>query len=129
MLYWAEGAKDRNMASFANSDAAMVELYSRFLRESLEVDPKRIRLRVNCYTGNGKEVDEIEDYWLGIVGLGRNNLYAPTVDLHPASQSGKQKGKLLYGVCDLRVTSTEIVQHIFGAIQEYGGFEEPAWLG
>ncbi len=25
--------------------------------------------------------------------------------------------------------STEIVQHIFGAIQEYAGFDEPRWLG
>jgi hypothetical protein len=24
--------------------------------------------------------------------------------------------------------STHLVQHIFGAIQEYGGFEEPRWL-
>jgi hypothetical protein len=24
--------------------------------------------------------------------------------------------------------NTWIVQHIYGAIQEYGGFEEPAWL-
>jgi len=40
-------------------------------------------------------------------------------------------GKALpYRVCALTVArSTPIVQHIFGAIQEYGGFEEPAWLG
>jgi hypothetical protein len=24
--------------------------------------------------------------------------------------------------------STRIVQHIYGAIQEYAGFEEPRWL-
>ena len=23
---------------------------------------------------------------------------------------------------------THLIQHIYGAIQEYGGFEEPAWL-
>jgi hypothetical protein len=33
-----------------------------------------------------------------------------------------------YGVCSLRVNSTWMVQHIYGAIQEYGGFDEPAWL-
>jgi hypothetical protein len=26
------------------------------------------------------------------------------------------------------VYSTAIVQHIYGAIQEYGGFDEPRWL-
>jgi hypothetical protein len=32
------------------------------------------------------------------------------------------------GVCTIRVNSTRVVQHIFGAIQEYGGLDEPAWL-
>ena len=30
--------------------------------------------------------------------------------------------------CRLRLHSTRVVQHIFGAIQEYGGFDEPRWL-
>jgi hypothetical protein len=32
----------------------------------------------------------------------------------------------LYGVCELH--STRVVQHIYGAIQEYAGFDKPAWL-
>jgi hypothetical protein len=28
----------------------------------------------------------------------------------------------------LSLGSTQIVQHIYGAIQEYAGFEEPRWL-
>jgi len=31
-------------------------------------------------------------------------------------------------VGNLAYCSTEIVQHIYGAIQEYAGFEEPRWL-
>jgi hypothetical protein len=46
----------------------------------------------------------------------------------PTSSSGRAKNKLPYGVCSLRVNSTPAVQHVFGAIQEYAGFEEPAWL-
>ena len=42
--------------------------------------------------------------------------------------SGRAKKRLTYGVCTLRVHSTWMVQHINGAIQEYAGFEEPAWL-
>jgi len=33
-----------------------------------------------------------------------------------------------YGVCRLCLGDTRIAQHIYGAIQEYGGFEEPRWL-
>ena len=28
----------------------------------------------------------------------------------------------------LAVHDTQLVQHIYGAIQEYAGFEEPRWL-
>jgi hypothetical protein len=34
----------------------------------------------------------------------------------------------LYGVCALELHSTRVVQHIYGAIQEYAGFDKPAWL-
>lgn len=46
----------------------------------------------------------------------------------PTSSSGRARKKLPYGVCTLTVCSTRLVQHIYGAIQEYGGFDEPAWL-
>jgi hypothetical protein len=35
---------------------------------------------------------------------------------------------LPYGTCALIVNSTEIVQTIYGSIQELGGFDRPAWL-
>ena len=43
----------------------------------------------------------------------------------PTSSSGRARNKLPYGVCTLRVHSTWMVQHIYGAIQEYAGFDEP----
>ena len=46
----------------------------------------------------------------------------------PTSSSGRAKNKRPYGVCALRVHNTWMLQHIYGAIQEYGGFDEPAWL-
>jgi len=39
MLYWAEGSKQRNRLTFANSDVEMVRFFSRFLRECLGVAP------------------------------------------------------------------------------------------
>lgn len=47
----------------------------------------------------------------------------------PTSSSGRKANKLPLGVCTLRVKkSTRLLQHIYGAIQEYGGFDEPRWL-
>jgi hypothetical protein len=50
------------------------------------------------------------------------------VNHFPTSSSGRQTNKLPYGVCSIKLGSTRVVQHIYGAIQEYGGFEEPRWL-
>jgi hypothetical protein len=40
----------------------------------------------------------------------------------------KRANRLPYGTCRVSVSKTQVVQHIHGAIQEYGGFERPEWL-
>ena len=129
MLYWAEGTKSRNTISFSNSDLNMVRFFARFLRESLEVQPEQLTIRLNVYTGNGISVSQIEDHWLNALGLPRSVLRGHTLNHTPTSSSGRKTDRLPYGVCSLAVLkSTHLVQHIYGAIQEYGGFEESRWL-
>ena len=129
MLYWAEGAKQRNTLTFANSETAMVTFFASFLRESLDVDPADFRIRLNVYTNNGLGLVEIEEHWLRELALPRSCLRGHTLNHYPTSSSGRRHRKLPFGVCTLKVArSTLLVQHIFGAIQEYGDFEEPRWL-
>jgi hypothetical protein len=130
MLYWSEGSKDRNMLTFANSDVSMVQFFARFLRECLGIPDERMTVRLNVYLGNGLSLEAIENHWLQALSLPRSCLRGHQIDHYPTSSSGTRLNKLPYGVCALRVLrSTPILQHIFGAIQEYGGFEEPKWLG
>lgn len=129
MLYWAEGAKERNVVKFANSDPAMVRFFASFLTVCFDVPAPDFRLRLNVYTNNGLAMAEIENYWLQALKLPRTCLRGHTLNSYPTSSSGKKRNKLPYGVCFLTVAkSTHIVQHIYGAIQEYAGFEEPRWL-
>ena len=129
LLYWAEGSKNRNTACFANSDVHMVRFFTTFLRESLGVESHEMTIRLNVYTTNGLSVREVEEYWLRALNLPRTVLRGHTLNHTPTSSSGQKKDRLPYGVCSVRVLeSTRIVQHIYGAIQEYGGFEEPRWL-
>lgn len=129
MLYWAEGTKDRNTVRFANSDRAMVRFFLRFLRESLGVSTDALTLSLNVYVNNGLTLREIEDHWLWGLGLPRSCLRKHQLNHTPTSSSGRRRKKLPYGVCTLRVRrSTRLVQHIYGAIQEYAGFDEPRWL-
>lgn len=128
MLYWAEGSKNRNVCKLANSDPRMLRTFRRFLSEAMGVPDERMVLGLNLYLGNGLTVTDIENHWMEILELPRTAFRKHVVDHFPTSSSGRRRNKLPYGVCSLEVGSTELVQHIFGAIQEYGGFDEPRWL-
>jgi transposase-like protein len=127
MLYWAEGAKARNILQFGNSDPAMMQFFLRFLREALQIEENKIGLRINCYTGNGLDVKEIEHFWRELLGLPESALKKTIINRQPTSS--QQKGrKLPYGMCIIDVCDTRAVQHIFGAIQAYSGIDNPVWL-
>jgi hypothetical protein len=128
MLYWAEGAKERNTVKFVNSDVAMVRLFVSFMRDCFGVLPADFRLRLNVYTNNGLTLEQVEAYWLRELELPRSCVREHVVNHFPTSSSGTKRS-LPYGVCTLSVArSTHLVQHIYGAIQEYARFEEPRWL-
>jgi hypothetical protein len=129
MLYWAEGSKDRNDVRLTNSDSRLVQFFCRFLTVSLEIDPLDIRVSINVYTNNGLSIRDVEEHWLGVLGLPRSCLRKHRLNHTPTSSSGQARGRLPYGVCRVSVHSTRAVQQIYGAIQEYGGFDEPSWLG
>lgn len=128
MLFWAEGAKRRNTIQFTNSDPHMLALFRRFLVEAMAIEPDEIVMSINVYTNNGMTIEEIERYWLDLLKLPSTSVRKHMLNHMPTSSSGRAKNKLPYGVVTLHVHSTWMVQHIYGAIQEYAGFDEPAWL-
>ncbi len=129
MLYWAEGRKARNTVQLVNSDASMVRFFRDATRGCFGVGSERFALRLNVYLGNGLTLRQVEDHWLEALDLPRSCLRGHQVNHFPTSSSGRKRNRLPYGVGSLRVSrSTEIVQHIYGAIQEYGSFDEPRWL-
>jgi hypothetical protein len=128
MLYWAEGSKSRNCATLCNSDVRMLQFFRRFLVEAMAAHPQEIVISINVYLGNGLELEEIEAYWLEALDLSPSCTRKHMVNHFPTSSSGKKTNRLPYGVCRLTVHDTRLVQHIFGAIQEYVEFEEPRWL-
>jgi hypothetical protein len=129
MLYWAEGSKHRNTVTLSNSDRQMVRFFRQFLTRCFEVNRDDFVLRLNVYTNNGLTIEDIEQHWLTTLDLPETCLRGHSLNHYPTSSSGKKRNRLPYGVCQLKVRrSTWLVQHIYGAIQEYAGFEEPAWL-
>ena len=107
----------------------MMEVFARFLRECFSITSEDLTFSLNVYTNNGMNIDEVEFFWMELLGLSRRSARKHVVNHFPTSSSGKRTHKLPYGVCSLTVKrSTRIVQHIYGAIQEYSGIEQPGWL-
>jgi hypothetical protein len=126
MLYWAEGAKSRNSLVLANSDVNMIKFFLSFLKEGLGVRDDEISIRLNVYLGNGRSIREIEDYWIQRLVLPRSCLRKHSINHFPTSSSGKKRDCLPFGVCTIRaLRSTRLVQHIYGAIQEYTALDQP----
>jgi hypothetical protein len=124
MLYWAEGGKLRNRLYFVNSDPNMQLLFMRFLREEMGIKDSEIVVYIHCHTHDRQEIDRIRNYWVDLLEL-------PTTCLRKTyikKGSEIRRNTLKNGVCGIGVYKTEIIQHIYGAIQEYGGFDNPEWL-
>jgi hypothetical protein len=73
--------------------------------------------------------NEIEDFWLRTLGLPRSCLRRSVVNVYSKYSQKKRKNKLPYGTCRISYCDTATVQSIYGAIQEYAGFDRPEWLG
>ena len=124
MLYWAEGAKRKNSVYFVNSDPHMLLLFVRFLREEFDLPDEEMSITIHCHYDELIEQRRIEQNWLDLLCLPVTCLRKSQVK----KGSDTRKNILVNGVCGLRVNSTELTHHIYGAIQEYGGFDNPEWL-
>jgi hypothetical protein len=62
MLFWAEGARERNAIKFTNSDPAMVRFFLSFLRRCLAVPDDRVTVTCNLFADHIERQREIEDF-------------------------------------------------------------------
>jgi transcriptional regulator with XRE-family HTH domain len=128
MLYWAEGAKSRNQMRFSNSDPEMVRFFVHFLRTYFNLRDTDIRMTCNLFADHLARQREIEQFWLETAGLPPDCLCKSTVNTYSKYSKKKRCNRLPYGTARVTVSRTRVVQSIYGSIQEYAGFERPAWL-
>jgi predicted transcriptional regulator len=124
MLYWAEGAKLRNRIHFVNSDPNMIVLFARFLRDELMVHDDEFAVHIHCHTSDLAEIARIEAYWLTLLDLSPACLKKTYVK----KGSDTRHNRLENGICTIVVHRTDLAMHVYGAIQEYAGFDNPDWL-
>jgi hypothetical protein len=100
----------------------------RFLRECFGVPNARMKVAYHLFADHIVRQFEIEQFWLDVAGLQHSSLRKSMVTHYSRSSQKKRLNRLPYGTCKLVVHSTEILQTIYGSIQELGGFSRPAWL-
>lgn len=129
MLYWGEGSKSRNTVRITNSDPALLTTFMKFLRQNFEVSDDDFQVRIVFYEQNGLGLtqQETEDYWLHALRLRRENLRPASTDKRTRSSKGRFTA-LPYGRCALHLCRVDVVQHIYGAIQEYVGIDNTSWI-
>jgi hypothetical protein len=88
-----------------------------------------MRLQCNLFADHVERQLEIERYWLAAVGLPASALRRSAVNRYSKYSLKKRTNRLPYGTARLVVHSTQILQTIYGSIQEIGGFVRPEWLG
>jgi hypothetical protein len=127
-LFWAEGSRARNAVKFSNSDPAMMAFFIRFVRTYFDLGEDSFRVWCNLHADHARRMREVEEFWLETLGLPRSCLTKSTVNVYSRATLRKRTNMLPYGTCRLTVHATAVVQHIYGAIQEYAGFEREEWL-
>jgi transcriptional regulator with XRE-family HTH domain len=128
MLYWAEGTKHRNTLKLTNSDPALMRFFVHFLREFFLLRDEDFRITCHLFGDHEERQWQIEQFWLDTLGLPRDCLCKSIVNVYSKYSQKKRKNKLPYGTCRVVVHRTRVVQNIFGATQEYGGFSRREWL-
>ena len=128
MLYWAEGSKTRNTAQITNADPDVLRFFVEFLRRYFDVPDDQFRLTCNLFADHLPRQREVERFWLDTMNLPESCLCKSIVNVYSKYSQKKRQNRLPYGTTRVSVCRTHIVQHIYGAIQEYGGFDRPEWL-
>jgi hypothetical protein len=127
MLYWGEGAKNRNFVRLTNANPAMLILFKNFLKKFFEVKDEDFAFTINCYT-DLHTLKEIESYWVKTLELSYDNLRKGQTNVLPKSSKNTKINKSEWGTVALLVYKTNVVQEIYGAIQQYASFENLSWL-
>lgn len=124
-LYWAEGAKQRTKTYFVNSDADMMLLFAKFLREELHISDQEFTIFVRCHPQPEESIRKLEQFWLDLLKLPSSALKITQI----RAGGDKSHNQLNHGLCAIAINNVKVTQHIFGAIQEYAGIDKPEWLG
>jgi transcriptional regulator with XRE-family HTH domain len=113
-LYWAEGAKDRNMVAFVNSDPNMIRLMMRFFREVCNVEETNFRGSLNIHPH--LDVESALVFWSSVTGIPISQFYKTQLAVSKASVHHRAD-RLPKGTFRISISDTRLCCKIRGWIR------------
>lgn len=117
-VYWAEGTKKKNTVSLANTDPEMIKVFFHFLVNTFGQKPK-VSFSYHEDEGNAPE-PVARAFWANHLGISEDEVCS-FANKDKRVRTGLKKKRHLYGMCILTLGSTRAAQHIYGALEVYGG--------
>ena len=114
MLYWAEGTLSHNTVDFANSNAEMIKIFLKFLREICGI--KEERLRVYLYAYAYQDIESLKSYWHRVTDIPVAQFTKPYIRNGNLNLSQR---KLPYGMVHIRYNDKQLLDLIGSWINEY----------
>jgi hypothetical protein len=106
MLYYSEGAKTGYTVDFANSDARLLKVFLKFLREVCGIDNTRLRFYLYCFSDQDSR--SLIRYWCSQLGVERGKFTKPYI----RSTLNKGKRTMANGVLHIRYSDKRLLEKI-----------------
>ena len=117
ILYWAEGFKKDTQVGFASSDPSMIKLFIKWLFDCCGYKPQDLILRVTANISHKYRIQEIQDYWIRVTKIPKENFRKPFYQKVKWKKVYKNPNEY-FGVLRIRVRkSTDFLRKIGGWIE------------
>ena len=123
MLYWAEGAKEKQYklgqgVSFSNSDFKMIILFIKWLKYCLKIPEDRIVFDIYIHENNKYRLEEVRLFWSKITGFSIHKFGRIYFKKHNIKTLRKNVDNNYHGLLRIKVTkSTYLNRRIAGWIE------------
>ncbi len=94
----------------ANSDAGILKIFLRFLREILKIDESRLRVYLYCFTD--QNLEELMQYWSKELVIPRNQFIRPYI----REKTDSSERRMSNGVAHVRVSDKMLLAYLLDEI-------------
>jgi hypothetical protein len=115
-IYWAEGYKSQKAkcVDLANSDAEMIRVFMKFLRNVCGIDETRLRVLLYCH--DKQAIPGLISYWSKLTGISPKLFTKPYV---PKRNSSSVHRNMSRGLIHVRYYDKKLLQLILSWIEDY----------